>query len=167
MANSDVADERISILTAYMVGLEGVLARLVEIEAKAVFMTASDFAAGLIRIIQDAIQSGALPAAQRTNSKAIQKNFRDGWPSVSIPAALDLIIWRGAFVNWLMKHEDRLSAHFRRTPVAAQFEHHLAALYDGLGVVERHRGETRRIYGAKDQRARAATQKFTFDFNMK
>lgn len=159
-------DQRISILTAYVVGLEGVLARLAEPEAKAVFITASDFAAGVIRLAVDAIQAGALPAAQRVNSQPIQKHFRDGWPSVVIPAAMDLILWRGALVDWLMKQENALSAHFRGAPVAKELPHHLAALYEGLGVIERHQGETRNIKPVRDDRARAAEQKFRFDFKM-
>jgi len=166
MVKNSNPDERLSILTAYVVGLEGVLARLAEAEAKAVFITASDFAAGIIRTVNDAIQSGVLPASQRVNSAPIQKTFRDGWPSVVIPAAMDLIIWRDALVTWLMENENVLSAHFRGTPVALQFEHHLAALYDGLGVIERHQGETRNIRPTKDQRARTQQQNFRFDFKM-
>lgn len=159
-------DERISILTAYVVGLEGVLARLGEVEAKAVFISASDFAAGVIRVASDAIERGELPAAQRVNSAPIQKHFRDGWPSVVIPAAMDLIVWRDALSGWLMRHENGLSAHFRGTAVAKTFDHHLGALYEGLGVIERHTGETRNIRPTKDQRARTQEQKFKFDFKM-
>jgi len=166
MVKNSNPDERISILTAYVVGLEGVLARLGETEAKAVFTTASDFAAGIIRVVNDAIQSGILPASQRVNSAPIQKMFRDGWPSVVIPAAMDLIIWRDALADWFMKQENELSQYFRGTPVGPQFEHHLAALYDGLGVIERHQGETRNIRPTKDQRTRTQQQNFRFDFRM-
>ena len=159
-------DQRISVLTAYVVGLEGVLARMVDDEAKNVFMTASDFAAGIVRLASDAIAHGALPAAQRVNSQPIQKHFREGWPSVVIPAAMDLIIWRDALLNWVMKNEHVLSAHFYGTSVAPQFTHHLEALYEGLGVIARHSGETRNIRPTRDDRARSAEQKFKFDFKM-
>jgi len=160
-------DERVSILTAYVVGLEGVLARLTETEAKAVFISASDFAAGVIRMAGDAAASGALPAAQRTQSASIHKNFHDGWPSLIIPAAMDLVIWRSALVEWLMNREDEIKTHFRGARWTAQLEHHLAALYEGLGVIERHRGDVRTIRPAQDQRARTAQQKFSFDFKMR
>lgn len=159
-------DTRISILTAYVVGLEGVLARLDEPSAKEVFITASDFASGVVRMAGDAIARGALPAAQRVNSAPIQKHFRDGWPSVVIPAAMDLIILREALLEWVGKNENQLSSHFRGTPVAAQFNHHLNALYEGLGVIERHSGETRNIRPARDDRARTQEQKHRFDFRM-
>src|ERR1700740_1747443 len=98
-------DERISLLTAYVVGLEGVLARLDRERARDLFLAASDFAAGVIRTATEAILDGPRPAAQRVQSQPIRKDFREGWPSLSIPAAMDLIVWRASLVDWLMKNE--------------------------------------------------------------
>jgi hypothetical protein len=163
-----VPDEsRISLLTAYVVGLEGVLARLAEPDGKAAFLSASDFAAGLVRVVGDVIADGVLPAAQRTSNQPIHKNFHDGWPSLTIPATMDLILFRDSFINWMMKNEDTLAAHFKGTAVAAQFPHHLDALYEGLGVIERHRGDTRNIRPTRDDRARTAQQNMRFDFGMR
>jgi hypothetical protein len=159
-------DERISLLTAYVVGLEGVLARLDRKDAKALFMAASDFAAGVVRVATDAIARGELPAAQRVASQPIQKHFRDGWPSVAIPAAMDLICWRASLIDFLQAQENQIKKHFTATDVAPQFSDHMSALYEGLGVIEGHRGDTRNIRPAKDDRARSAEQKMKFDFRM-
>jgi hypothetical protein len=160
-------DTRISLLTAYVVGLEGILARLAEPEGKAVFLSSSDFAAGLVRLTGDAIADGRLPAAARAQNQPIHKNFHDGWPSLTIPSTMDLIMQRGSFIEWMMQNENALLAHFKGTAVAPQFPHHLDALYEGLGVIERHRGDTRNIRPTKDDRARTAAQKMRFDFGMR
>jgi len=160
-------ESRISLLTAYVVGLEGVLARLPEADGKSVFLSSSDFAAGLVRLVGEAIADGILPAAQRTASQPIHKNFHDGWPSLTIPATMDLIMFRSSFIEWMMKNENALSKHFSGMSVAPHFAHHLDALYEGLGVIERHRGDTRNIRPTRDDRARTATQKMRFDFGMR
>jgi hypothetical protein len=160
-------ETRISLLTAYVVGLEGVLARLPEPDGKAVFLSSSDFAAGLVRVIGDAIEDGILPAAQRVSGKSIHKNFHDGWPSLTIPGTMDLILYRDSFIDWMMQTENKLAQHFKGTAVSAQFAHHLDALYEGLGVIERHRGDTRNIRPTRDDRARTAAQKMRFDFGMR
>lgn len=159
-------DERISLLTAYVVGLEGVLARMDREAAKTLFLNASDFAAGVVRVATDAILSGALPAAQRVQSQPIRKDFQDGWPSLTIPAAMDLVVWRQSLIEWLMRHEEAIKLHFYGTPVAKEFDHHMAALFEGLGVIERHRGDVRTMRPAQDKRARTAQQNMKFDFRM-
>jgi len=162
----NMEDERISLLTAYVVGLEGVLARRDREAAKTLFLQASDFAAGVVRTATDAILQGALPAAQRVQSQPIRKDFQDGWPSLSIPSAMDLIIWRAALIDWLMKNEDSIKLHFYGTQLAAQFDDHMSALFEGLGVIERHRGDVRAMRPARDDRARSAQQNMKFDFRM-
>lgn len=159
-------DERISLLTAYVVGLEGVLARQDLDTAKTLFLQASDFAAGVVRVATDAVGKGELPAAQRVQSQPIRKDFQDGWPSLSIPAAMDLILWRGSLIEWLERREAQIRLHFSGTKLAEQFDSHMAALFEGLGVIERHRGDVRSIRPARDDRARAAQQNMKFDFRM-
>lgn len=159
-------DERISLLTAYVVGLEGVLARQDREAAKKLFLEAGDFAAGLVRVITAAIDRGQLPAAQRVQSQPIHKDFLDGWPSITIPAAMDLILWRQSLVDWLDRSEPDIKLHFYGTAIAKTFDDHMAALYEGLGVIERHRGDVRAMRPAKDQRARSAQQNMKFDFRM-
>ncbi|HCM84005.1 MAG TPA: hypothetical protein PKW15_01495 [Alphaproteobacteria bacterium] len=159
-------DERISLLTAYVVGLEGVLARLDRTAAQKLFLEASDFAAGVVRTATDAILSGALPAAQRVQSQPIRKDFQDGWPSISIPSAMDLIVWRASLIDFLMKNEETIKLYFYGKPIAAQFDEHMSALYEGLGVIERHRGDVRAMRPARDDRARSAQQHMKFDFRM-
>lgn len=163
----DEENQRISLLTAYVVGLEGVLARLHEADGKALFLSASDFAAGLVRVTGDAIARGFLPAAQRAANQPIHKQFHDGWPSLTIPATMDLIITRQQFLDWLGRREDTLIQHFHGTPTAPYVPHHLDALYEGLGVIERHRGDTRNIRPTQDDRARTQQQKMRFDFGMR
>lgn len=166
---AEAEDGQISILTAYMVGLEGVLARLEATAAQAVFLSASDFSAGLVRVVSDAIDVGQLPASQRAANKPIQKQFQDGWPSLTIPATMDLILQRSQLIAWLMRAEEArvFDAHFNKTAVAPQLPHHLDALFDGLGVIERHRGDTRAIRPTRDDRARTQQQTMNFGFGMR
>jgi hypothetical protein len=159
--------DRISLLTAYGIGLEGVLARLDGPTAPKVFFSAPDFMTALVRLANEAVQDGKIHAAQRVGGDAIHKHFRDGWPSLIMPAAFDLIAAREDWQKWQEGTEPALRAHLGRSEAADHLPHHLRALAEGLLVLEGHSGDTRNLRANKDDRARRQEQKFKFDFGMR
>ena len=154
--------ERISLLTAYAVGLEGVLARLEEAEAGQLFQTAPEFTAEAVKFVYQAAQDGVFPAAQRVNSGPVRKTFMDGWPTMEIPAGQDIIAERGQLGDFILRHENDIKAEFYDTPTAKVFNFHITALLEGLGVISPHSGDVRYIRPTRDDRARTMDNKADF-----
>jgi hypothetical protein len=161
------APEPISVLTSYFIGLEAVLARLSPLEGKAMFRTAGDFATGLLRRAHDGILQGELQAAQREQGGVLRKHFHDGWPTITVPGHLDLVLPRQDWLDWAEHQKSVLEQYFKKTPVADSLHHHMEAVFEGLEVIGRHQGGVRRMTALRDMRSKTRDQRFNFDLNMR